>query len=83
MQGDEAAAKSEEIGGAHHEGLQELLEIATGAEFGGDLKQLMKFMRLGVGVAYSSACATATAPKPAMAETSAFSSAVKTPSCRG
>jgi hypothetical protein len=60
-----------------------MLEIATGAKLGGDLQQLVKFLRLPCAVEHNSAWAMATAPKPATADTNDFSSAVKTPSLRG
>ena len=48
QQGNKAAAKTKKIGGAHHEGLQELVKISTGAEFGRDFEQLVKLVGLGV-----------------------------------
>src|SRR6202035_3950594 len=47
-QGDEAPAKAEKIGGADHERLQKMFEIAAGAKLGRDLEQLMKLVRLGL-----------------------------------
>ena len=47
-QRDEATAESEEIGGAHNEGLQELIEIAARVQLGRYFEKLMQFMRLGM-----------------------------------
>ncbi len=48
QQGDEATAEAEKIGGANHESLQKMIEIAAGAEFGRNLQQLVQFMRLAL-----------------------------------
>ena len=45
---NKAASETQEIRSPNHEGLQELFEIAAAVELGGDLKQLVQFMSLGV-----------------------------------
>ena len=46
QQRDEAAPEAQKIGGPQHERLQKVLEIAAGAELGGNLEQLVQFVRL-------------------------------------
>src|SRR5579862_272565 len=48
MEADKTAAEAEKIGGAHDEGLQGMFEVAAGAEFGGNLEQLVKLARLAL-----------------------------------
>ena len=48
-QGDEAPAEAEKIGGAHHESLKEMFEVAARTEFGRDFKQLVQLVRLALG----------------------------------
>ena len=47
-QSDEAPAIAEKIGGAHHERLQKMFEVAAGTELGRDLEQLVQFVRLAL-----------------------------------
>ena len=47
-QSDKAPAVAEKIGGAHHERLQKMFEIAAGTQFRGDIQQLMQFMGLAL-----------------------------------
>ena len=43
---NEATSETQKVGDPQDEGLQKVIEIAAGAEFGGNLQQLMQFVRL-------------------------------------
>ena len=80
-QGNKATAETEEISGADHESLQKMLEVAAGAEFGRDLKQLVQFVRLALrcGTKFGVSDGNCTEAGDGR-DTSDFSSAVKLPS---
>ncbi len=48
-QANEATSEAQEVGGTHDEGFQEAIQVADGAQFGGDFKQLVKFVSLIAG----------------------------------
>ncbi len=49
QQSDEAASEAEKIRRAQRKLLQELVQLADGAEFGRDIQQLVEFVSLGPG----------------------------------
>ena len=46
---DKAASESEKIGSAHNESFQKFIQVSNGAELGGNLQQLVQFVRLAAG----------------------------------